>query len=821
MQYTCYDASRNFIVCGATSGSIYLFQRHPCKFLQLIPDVFGPIVHVAISPEEHYVAYCSHKGTILVYVIDLDGNAQPTILSTYYREMTITQLKWRQNESQLFAGDMKGNVFLVNLNNFLVSRVNISVERSIDLNGFRCSFVQGRNLTNISIHPILFLESPVVQISDFDQLLLVSNCTKCILCNTETEEFKQIGNQPRDGKFGACFVSTAIDGSDNECEEVTTATAAGLARTIPTTRIFCARPGGRMWECDLDGSVIQTHKFKVALKSCHLAKILNPSTAPRAPNAQMIDQLVNLQPIRKRFVFGHTADAFFVFDVKESSAMLWNDEFGAIHTIKVIDDDKDGCTFVVFTKDNRTFTFQMLRLDQLFGDLVINHELYEKAAQLLLDHLSYFKRKIEDGKFVFSYSMLRNKLESIGPANTILSELQSNFDGLLNARAIQEQITDRRTVRMENGIYMIRDNGSMMAVAPSTASTTAEHYNNAQNFDEDMGDAMEPLVIPCRKPIPSNRRKIAPIQLSDDEKVLQNLFLIYKSLKWSNINLVERYADVFDRFDIPGIAKVLDKLEMVILENDPGVSEKEAKRNCARMFLSYFNEATALDELDETSFDFVIECFILVNASVQDEDKQSARCQNCKFPLLVDVAQVSLKYKSLGEKILEYLWAQNQRDRLAQIIMAIPSILIIKLKLMLRDKFESAATTAIATHLNGSDKETIADVVFACGEKRQLKQCVEKYVWFRSTEFWNKFIERLIRMRAQQLAKCTQCGHEQRFGSMRFIAEKPFYTYDYVFNVCADYLNGLTALQLCTKYSRHIPCNALGKSFYLKCLLHS
>lgn len=51
---------------------------------------------------------------------------------------------------------------------------------------------QGRNLTNISIHPILFLESPIVEISDLDKLLLVSNYTKCILCNTESEEFKQV-----------------------------------------------------------------------------------------------------------------------------------------------------------------------------------------------------------------------------------------------------------------------------------------------------------------------------------------------------------------------------------------------------------------------------------------------------------------------------------------------------------------------------------------------------------------------------------------------------------------------------------------------------
>lgn len=591
-----------------------------------------------------------------------------------------------------------------------------------------------------------------------------------------------------------------MDINDSEYNDVTSAATTATLRTITTTRIFCARPGARMWECDLDGNVIQTHKFKVALKSCRYACIMNlPASPPKVPNVQMIDQLVNLQSIRKRFIFGHTADAFFVFDVRKSSAMLWNDEFGAIHTIKVIDDTNDECTIVVFTKDNRTFTFQMLRLDQLFGNLVINGELYEKAAQLLLDHLSYFKRKIDDRKFAFSYSMLRIKLDSIAAESSILNELRSNFDELLSAKGIQEQSSDDRTVRMENGIYMIRDNASVAANA-----TEDECY-----------DANEPLVIHNRRPNPPNRRKIAPIQLSDDEKVLQNLFLIYKSLKWSNLNLVERYADVFDRFDVPGIAKVLSKLEMVILENDPGVSEKDAKRNCARMFLSYYNAAT-LSDLDEISFDFVIDCFILVNTSARDDaDKHSAYCQRCKFPLVVDAVPIPLKYKSLGEKIIEFLWINNQQERLSHIVTAVPGVLFITLKLMLDEKFESNAS-----QVSGNDKETITDMIYTCGDKRQLEQCVEKYDWFRSIEFWNKFIERMIRMRTGQMAKCTHCGLDQHIVSLRSIAENPFYTYDYVFNVCADYLNGLTALQLCTKYSRHIPCDALSKAFYLKCLLH-
>lgn len=118
-QYTCYDASKKYITCGASSGSIYVFMRQPCKFLQLIPNLSGAINHIAISPQENYVAFTTQKGSIHIYVIDLT-TVQPTILSSHYHEMLITQIQWKQNEKQLFLGDVKGNVFLVNLNIFLV-----------------------------------------------------------------------------------------------------------------------------------------------------------------------------------------------------------------------------------------------------------------------------------------------------------------------------------------------------------------------------------------------------------------------------------------------------------------------------------------------------------------------------------------------------------------------------------------------------------------------------------------------------------------------------------------------------------------------------
>lgn len=44
----------------------------------------------------------------------------------------------------------------------------------------------------MSVHPLLFLESPIVQIDDYESLLLVSNTQKCLLCNLDYEDYKQV-----------------------------------------------------------------------------------------------------------------------------------------------------------------------------------------------------------------------------------------------------------------------------------------------------------------------------------------------------------------------------------------------------------------------------------------------------------------------------------------------------------------------------------------------------------------------------------------------------------------------------------------------------
>lgn len=140
IQYTCYDVSKNYIVCGATSGSLYIFRRHPSiSLIQLIPNLNGPLTLVSVSPFEHFICFTttqpiikgkpssstfsSTQPSLNVYRINFE-TLQPIISSYYLHEVNITQIKWKRNENQLYFGDMNGNISLVNLNNFLVKYYN-------------------------------------------------------------------------------------------------------------------------------------------------------------------------------------------------------------------------------------------------------------------------------------------------------------------------------------------------------------------------------------------------------------------------------------------------------------------------------------------------------------------------------------------------------------------------------------------------------------------------------------------------------------------------------------------------------------------------
>lgn len=648
----------------------------------------------------------------------------------------------------------------------------------------------------------------MVQISDCDQLLLVSNHTKCILCNTDNEEFKQIGNQPRDGKFGASFLTT------------------NPGDILRNTKIFCARPGSRIWECDLDGNVLQTHKFKPQLKtkqptSLRPAKLLVPqfNDAPKTPP---IDSLNHLQPILKRFVLGYTDSSFYIFDLKSSAIVLWNNEFEHIDKIKVINEND----IILFTKNSEAFTLQIQQLNEIFFELLSEQDFLE-CGRFLVQHSAYFKERLTDDKFMLYLSILKNKLKQIGEAEELLDELKATFDEAISMilserdrkEKDKEQMEMRKSTQLENGVYLVEN--SYAAVVKRTLQSQENRAIINGSHPDYKQVALDDDDIVARKPKSKNKpvdRKphplIEPKPLTQEEKTVRSLFFVYKSLRISSFNMVERYASTFDQYDITGIAKLLERLTEMIVENEPGTDTATAQRYCYEMYFNYLNPEL-IWEFDENARDFIIHAFVTVNLPrpLQVCDKTVQRCELCDFPLAIEM--FVLKYKSVGETLIKYLWSRNERRKCFDIVTKVPIVLTTILKLVVNDQ--------LGVDLEHEDRDSVerfVDILFACADKGQLERCIRHNGWFREHLFWELFFQRLARLHSDNKIVCVDCGQWSTINSHSLGSSKSFYSFDYAMQLCSDYMDGLDALRFSKKYAPCIGSDALGRDFFLKCLLN-
>lgn len=147
-------------------GSLYEFIREPCtSFNKLIPSKLQSISNLKISPNQRLIVFSNVKGQIAFYDLQADNQSVNVI---QLEKSYVTCFYW-ENEERLYCGDQRGHVSVINLGYFM-----------------------GRNILNITLKSVLLLDSPIVQIVGHNELLLVSTFAKCVLCNTDCDEYKQV-----------------------------------------------------------------------------------------------------------------------------------------------------------------------------------------------------------------------------------------------------------------------------------------------------------------------------------------------------------------------------------------------------------------------------------------------------------------------------------------------------------------------------------------------------------------------------------------------------------------------------------------------------
>lgn len=163
------------------------------------------------------------------------------------------------------------------------------------------------------------LDSKVIQIDSADDILVISTLTKCYVCDMSKEQFKQIGQKPRDGDYGCCIVRSK------------------------EKKIFSARPGSRIWEAELNGIVKSTHQLKCCLaipptlnvcarKPLDLSRISGNNWPPQSLNFK------KLYTIWDNCLLTFTSNSICILDMLKVKVLLWCDGYNNIQNVKYIED---------------------------------------------------------------------------------------------------------------------------------------------------------------------------------------------------------------------------------------------------------------------------------------------------------------------------------------------------------------------------------------------------------------------------------------------------------------------------------------------------
>ncbi|XP_055637878.1 BLOC-2 complex member HPS5 homolog [Toxorhynchites rutilus septentrionalis] len=807
IKFTCFDVSEKYLIFGANSGSLYIYDRATVNFLCIIPSQLGTISQMLISGSGKQIAVANLRGTIGV-VLDLESSGTKEVLLTEIGEGTTTTSKgafvtcfcWGEDEKELYCGDSKGTVSLLQLSMFM-----------------------GRNILNITLNPVLLLDNQIVQIDRYKELLLVSTMSKCVLCNTVREEFKQIGNRPRDGPYGGTFIVTSSADLLPQNEEKTGNDDNVNESTIPKSttdsprtevRIFCSRPGSRLWEADVEGNVLQTHQFRQKINGTNEEGCQDDIIAFK-----------RLHAVLNRLILVHDDSGIFLIDPIVSRVVLSMKDFEQIERIAVVGED-----LYVFNGEQKLL---MLKID------IEQKERPESVFRITKEKKNSPFR--ENGVYILDHLFNNNgSKETLQTEVTIKEALVSVVRGKYGRNIKQmflgyDQIGPERpkTLNVVKTYNSEENYNNITRVLPTEDASPAEEVESGEE------------VVPKRNP-PKKMFSMSLLndyQLSEDDKDVRNLYLVYRSSSISNLNFADRYAKIFDSYDSKTIVSLLRKLENVMDEND----EDNSRLKCIRIYFDYL-KVELVWEIDAESRAYIKESFIEYNQKVLEKELRLLdKCESCGHCLRPNA---SCHYLEIGTTLVQYYWSRKEYAECFELVRQIPYLWHTIAKFYIQDRREDKMIQCLWNVGDCSLLEWAASELFLLDHWRQLLDLM--LTCYNSNSLMCLNCDKLCTLadaernplwgsdntpcslanrndnnnpsNKKDTNRRTHCSSTKNSNTNAKVNDSncKFYSWNYVVSVAINSGNigGKALLNLLRGYDEYIPKGAISTSFYLKCLLN-
>lgn len=306
---------------------------------------------------------------------------------------------------------------------------------------------------------LMQLDSRIIQLDANCGLLLASTLTRCYVCDTDRELYRQVGHKLREGQFGGCFLIT--DNEDYVAESKGTERARGIFSDsekanldyshLKHLRLFCSRPGARLWEVDVEGTVLRTHHFKEAL-----------ATPPRPITT---DHLVDnnnrlaLSPIEPHFNFGrlfvilsryiltYSSDAVFVLDPEQSDVVLWCNQIRDIVDLRVTSN-----VIYVSCASGKMHALNLVPLEKFLIRMYFWKK-YLMVSELCLEFSEYLEKRAPNSSKLHILKDLDTKLIDQEEANPAVLKGIAPLLGKLREQENHTQVLNAQ--KLKSGIYQI------------------------------------------------------------------------------------------------------------------------------------------------------------------------------------------------------------------------------------------------------------------------------------------------------------------------------------------------------------------------------
>ncbi|KAL7647418.1 UNVERIFIED_CONTAM: hypothetical protein RMT77_001014 [Armadillidium vulgare] len=432
IKVTAIDICGPYIVLGSNAGTLYLFNNETSSFIQKIQTTKGRITQISISPDIAFLACSSSSGLVFILKIPNfvpQSNLHP-VSSRKHEGSIVTALSWSNNGRDLYIGDGNGILSLLHVPPNLASSLIL-------------------NLT----HYLMKMDSAIYQIHTHSHYLLVSTLTKSYICNTRLETFSVVGTKPRHGEYGGCIARVLPNGKfsssltesmelnqkvypgenysgDNTIEKAVEVLPdyynentenmdqnrfKSVNRKISNEfhkfikedlflpndndkgfqkdhyRLFCARPGFRIWESNFMGSVIATHQLKNAVPE-HQPLVILCNDDFYDFDASERDRLTgNSFSFKKIYRFyndyllANSTSAFYIIEPSNSKIILWCSVHEGIQEIRAFDN-----SILILTLDSKVLRYLITTVDLAILTLHSN-ALFLQCANVCLKYASIFE----------------------------------------------------------------------------------------------------------------------------------------------------------------------------------------------------------------------------------------------------------------------------------------------------------------------------------------------------------------------------------------------------------------------------------------------